>query len=234
MQQQRTLREAWVSTLTDLGAAEGNDSLLIGPYAEGLADQLPAPTGDTTPSVATLFVTPVPDGAIPTATGFPDNSFDSAVALSAWETPADVAGVVAEAVRVVRSGGTVWLGEIDARALTRSMPAARRYGLLYRDHPLVSDVARFRFRAADTIGVDAVRAGLRSVTETRTDFPVAVVDSKAEAVEAVRSGIWPGTGMLEPTAVDELLMRVDESFESPTRFPFVFTLPWILVRGRCS
>ncbi len=233
MQQQRTLRDAWLSTLTELGAAEGNDSLLIGPYAESLADQLPAPTGDTTPNVATLLVTPVPDGAIPTATGFGDNSFDSAVALSAWETPADIAAVAAEAVRVVRPGGTVWLGEIDARALTLSMPAARRYGLLYRIHPLVSDAARFRFRAADAIGVDAVRVGLRSVVETRVDFPVAVVDSRAGAVEGVRSGIWPGTELLDPVALDELLMRVDESFEPPERFPFVFTLPWILVRGQC-
>lgn len=234
MQQQRTLRDAWLSTLADLGAAEGNDSLLVGPYAESLADQLPAPTGDTTPSVATLRVTPVPDGAIPTATGFPENSFDSAVALSAWETPADVSAVAAEATRVVRPGGTVWLGEIDARALTRSMPAARRYGLLYRGHPLVSDAARFRFRAADVIGVDSVRVGLRSVTKTPADFPVAVVDSRAEAVEAVRSGIWPGTGLLDPVALDELLVRVDDSFEPPERFPFVFTLPWILAQGRCS
>lgn len=234
MQQQRTLRDAWRSTLTDLGAAEGNDSLLVGPYAESLAEQLPAPTGDTTPSVATFRVTPVPEGAIPTATGFPDNSFDSAVALSAWETPADVLAVAAEATRVVRPGGTVWLGEIDARALTRSMPAARRYGLLYRNHPPVADVARFRFRAADAIGVDSVRVGLRSVTETRADFPVAVAESRAEAVEAVRSGIWPGTGLLDPGALDELLVRVDDSFESPERFPFVFTLPWILVQGRRS
>lgn len=234
MQQQRSLREAWIATLTELGAAEGNDSLLIGPYAESLADQLPAPTGDTTPSVATLFVTPVPEGAVPTATGFPESSFDSAVALSAWETPAGVADVAAEAVRVVRPGGTVWLGEIDARALTGSMPAARRYGLLYRNHPPVAEAERFRFRAADTIGVDAVRVGLRSVTETRTDFPVAVVDTRAEAVEAVRSGIWPGLELLDSIAVDELLVRVDESFEPPERFPFVFTLPWILVRGRCA
>jgi hypothetical protein len=232
MQQQRTLRDAWLTTLTELGAAQGNDSLLIGPHAESLADQLPGPTGDTTPNVATLFVTPVPDGATPTATGFPANSFDSAVALSAWETPADVSAVAAEAVRVVRPGGTVWLGEIDARGLTRSTPAARRYGLLYRDHPPVSDAARFRFRAAETIGVDAVRVGLRPIAETRADFPVAVAESRADAVEAVRSGIWPGTGLLDATALDDLLVRVDESFEPPERFPFVFTLPWILVEGR--
>ena len=231
MQQQRNLQDAWLTTLTELGAADGVDTLLIGPYAESLADQLPAPTGDTTPNVATLRVTPVPDGALPTATGFSDGSFDSAVALSAWETPADVFAVVEEAVRVVGSGGRVWLGEIDARALTLSMPAARRYGLLYREEPELATKVRFRFRAADGLGVEAVRAGLHDVVEMRTDLPVAVADSAAEGVEAVRSGIWPESALLDATAFDQLLTRVDASLQLPTRFPVVFTLPFSIVRG---
>jgi hypothetical protein len=231
MQQQRYLQDAWLSTLTDLGAADGVDTLLIGPYAENLADQLPAPTGDTTPNVATLRVTPVPVGATPTATGFPDASFDSAVALSAWDTPADVLAVVEEAVRVVGPGGSVWLGEIDARALTLSMPAARRYGLLYRAEPDVATRARFRFRSADGLGVEAVRSGLRDVIEMRADLPVAVVDSAAEGVEAVRSGIWPESALLDAAAFDRLLTRVDVSLQPPTRFPVVFTLPFNIVRG---
>jgi hypothetical protein len=231
MQQQRTLRDAWLSTLTDLGAADGVDTLLIGPYAESLADQLPAPTGDTTPNVATLRVTSVPDGAIPTATGFSHSSFDSAVALSAWETPADVFAVVEEAVRVVGPGGRVWLGEVDARALTLSMPAARRYGLLYREEPEPAVRVRFRFRAADGLGVEAVRAGLRDVVELRADLPIAVVDSPAEGVEAVRSGIWPESALLDANALDQLLTRVNVSLQPPTRFPVVFTLPFSIVRG---
>ncbi|MGB5168361.1 MAG: methyltransferase domain-containing protein [Acidimicrobiia bacterium] len=231
MQQQRRLQDAWLSTLSDLGAADGVDTLLIGPYAESLADQLPAPTGDTTPNVATLRVTPVPGGAIPTATGFPGGSFDSAVALSAWETPADVFAVVEEAVRVVRPGGSVWLGEVDARALTLSMPAARRYGLLYREEPEVATRSRFRLRAADGLGVEAVRAGLREVVGMRADLPVAVVDSAAEGVEAVRSGIWPESAVLDAAAFDRLLSRVNDSLQPPTRFPVVFTLPFSIVRG---
>ena len=231
MQQQRNLQDAWLSTLTELGAADGVDTLLIGPYAESLADQLPAPTGDTTPTIATLRVTPVPDGAVPTATGFPGASFDSAVALSAWETPADVFAVVEEAVRVVSPGGKVWLGEVDARALTLSMPAARRYGLLYRDESEAATRARFRFRAADGLGVEAVRAGLREVVEMRADLPIAVVDSAAEGVEAVRSGIWPESTVLDPSDFDRLLTRVGDSLQPPTRFPVVFTLPFSVVRG---
>ena len=231
MQQQRNLQGAWLSTLTELGAADGVDTLLIGPYAESLADQLPAPTGDTTPQVATLRVTPVPDGAVPTATGFPGASFDSVVALSAWETPADVFAVVQEAVRVVGPDGRVSLGEVDARALTLSMPAARRYGLLYRDEPEVANRARFRFRAADGLGVEAVRGGLRNVVEMRAELPVAVVETASEGVEAVRSGIWPESAMLDAAAFDRLLTRVSVSLQPPTRFPVVFTLPFSIVRG---
>lgn len=234
MQQQRTLRDAWLSTLTDLGAVTESDTLVVGPYAESVADQLPAPTGDTTPTVATLLVTPVPEGATPIATGFPDGSFDAAVALSAWDGPAGVSDVIREAVRVVRPGGNVWLGEIDARGLTESMPAARRYGFLYQAEPAVADEARFQFRAADGLGVDAVRAGLRDVVESRADLPVAVVDSAAEGVEAVRSGIWPGTALLDGVATDGLLAQVDASLQSPVEFPIVFTLPWTVVRGRRS
>jgi len=232
MQQQRTLRDAWLSALADLGGAEESDTLVLGPFADSVADQLPAPTGDTTPMVSTLLVTPVPDDATPTATGFADGTFNAAVALSAWDGPAGVSAVVGEAVRVVRPGGNVWLGEIDARGLTESMPAARRYGFLYQAEPTVSNEARFRFRAADGLGVEAVRAGLRDVVERRADLPVAVVGSAAEGVEAVRSGIWPGTALLGGAALDRLLERVEASLQPPIEFPVVLTLPWIVVRGR--
>ncbi len=232
MQQQRTLRDAWISTMHDLGAAGGADTLLVGPHAEILADQLPEPTGGTALGVATLGVGPVPDGASPTATGFEADSFDAAVLLSAWETPAGIGSVMEEAMRVVRPGGTVWIGDIDAKALTSSMPAARRYGLFYRSEPEAAAGARYRFRAADVLGVDAVRAGLRDVTETKADLPIAVIESAADGVEAVRSGIWPGTGALDPTALDRLLERTGESLQPPVRFPIVLTLPWIIVRGQ--
>jgi hypothetical protein len=231
MQQQRTLRDAWISTMNALGAASGADTLLIGPHAEVLADQLPGPTGGAALGVATLGVGPIPNGAMATATGFDESSFDSAVLLSAWKTPAGIASVLEEAMRVVRSDGTVWIGDIDAKALTSSMPAARLHGLLYRSDPKVAADARFRFRSANVLGVDAVRAGLRDVTETKADLPVAVIGSAADGVEAVRSGIWPGTNDLDPASLDRLLERTDESLQAPTRFPVVLTLPWIIVRG---
>lgn len=231
MQQQRTLRDAWMSTMTSLGAAERGNTVLVGPHVEVLADQLPGPTGGGAAGVATLGVGPVPDGAEPTATGFDAGSFDAAVVLSAWETPAGVDPVVEEAMRVVRSDGTVWIGDIDAKALTASMPAARLYGLFYRGDPPAAAAARFRFRTAGVLGVDAVRAGLRNVTETKADLPVAVVGSAAEGVEAVRSGIWPGTDALGPASLDRLLEQTDASLQPPARFPMVLTLPWIIVRG---
>ena len=217
--------------MNGLGAAGSEDTLLVGPHAEVLADQLPGPTGGTALGVATLGVGPVPEGAMPTATGFEAGSFDSAVVLSAWTSPAGIGPVLEEAMRVVGPDGTVWIGDIDAKALTSSMPAARRYGLFYRSDPQAAAGARFRFRSADVLGVDAVRAGLRDVTETKADLPVAVIESAADGVEAVRSGIWPGTNHLDPSSLDRLLERTDESLQPPTRFPVILTLPWIIVRG---
>jgi hypothetical protein len=221
-----------MDTLTDLGAPTGADTLLLGPYAEFLADRLPGPTGDTAPGVATLGVATVPEGATPRATGFPDASFDAAVVLSAWDTPAGILPVVTEAARAVRSGGAVWIGEIDPKALTRSMPAARRYGLLYRSFPVVAAEVRRRFRSAEAIGIEAVRAGLHDVDETKVDLPVATIGSVEEGVAAVRSGIWPGTDMLDEASLDFLLGEVEASLAPPTRFPVVATLPWLIVRAR--
>jgi len=234
MQPDRTLREAWLTTLANLGAPTGTDTLLLGPFAEFLADRLPGPTGATTSGVATLGVATVPEDATPTATGFADESFDTAVVLSAWKMPAGIGPIVAEAVRTVRPGGTVWIGEIDPKALTNTMPAAHRYGLLYRSAPEVSAEVSHQFRAADVIGIEAVRAGLQEVVETKVDLPIATITSPADGVEAVRSGIWPGTAMLDEASLDELLERVDASFGPSTRFPIVATLPWLVVRGRRS
>lgn len=231
MQPDRTLRNAWLAILESLEAPKDADTLLTGPYAEFLADLLPGPTGATTPKVATLRVASVPEGATPEATGYPDETFDAAVVFSAWDGPAGVESVVQEAVRTVKPGGTVWIGEIDPKALTGSMPAARRYGLLYRSEPAVAADVMIRFRAADTIGIEAVRAGIREVTESKVDLPFATIGSVAEGVEAVRSGIWPGTEMLDADALDRLLERVDAWLQPPTRLPVVETLPWLIVRG---
>jgi len=50
----------------------------------------------------------------------------------------------------------------------------------------------------------------------------------------VRSGIWPGTALLDGVAMDRVLAQVDASLQPPIEFPIVFTLPWIVVRGRRS
>ncbi|MEN8113999.1 MAG: hypothetical protein ABFS21_06390 [Actinomycetota bacterium] len=232
MQYNRSLREAWQATVARLGGTDAGATVLLGPHAEILVDQLPGPTSGSTTGVATLGGEPIPEGAEPEATGLPNGSFDTAVALSAWESPADIGTIVDEAIRVTKSEGTVWLGEIDARTLTVAMPAARPYGLLYRYERSAAADVRTRFRAANGLGVEAVRSGLRSVTETRAELPAAVARSPEEVVEAVRSGVWPGTSNLDPAARDRLLGRVAESFHRSTRFPLVLTLPWTLVRGR--
>ena len=74
-------------------------------------------------------------------------------------------------------------------------------------------------------------ASVDYVTETMEAAGYEVVDTAAEGVEAVRSGIWPESAELDATALDQLLTRVHASLQPPTRFPVVFTLPFSIVRG---
>jgi len=233
MQYNRTLAEAWRRAVDGLrGGRLDGETVILGPQAELVADHLPGPTAGSAPAVASLGTLPVPEDATATASGLPDGAFDTAIALGAWGSPAEVGAVLAEAVRVTRPGGSVWVGDVDARTLTRAMPATQPYGLLYRSEPSVAADVRHRFRATPGLGVDAVRAGLRSVSTTNADLPAAVADGVAEAVEAVRGGIWPGTELLDEATLDRLLTHLAASMRRSVRFPVVLTLPWSLVQGR--
>lgn len=225
---------AWRDTIVSLGTGAASEVLVAGPYAHALADELPVPTADEGGGLAVLGPEgfPIESGASPLATGLPDASVDSAVVLSAWPSVAGIVPVVAEMVRVVRPGGRVWLGEPALDVLTRSMPATYRAGLLYQTHPGVAARVRAAAARSGDLGVEMVRHRLRDVTVVESDLPVAVFANAAEGVEAVRSGIWPGTEQLNPVELDELLDDVRASLQHRVRFPVIEYQPWTLARGR--
>lgn len=224
---------AWRDTIGSLGTGAAGEVLVAGPYAHALADELPVPTADEGGGLAVLGPKgfPIETGASPRATGLPDASVDAAVVLSAWRTVAGVGPVLAETARVVRPGGTVWLGEPALDVLTCSMPATYRAGLLYQAHPDVAARVRAAAGSGD-LGVEMVRHRLRDVTVIESDLPVAVFTTAAEGVEAVRAGIWPGTEFLSAVELDDLLDDVRASFRNRVRFPVVDYQPWTLGRGR--
>jgi hypothetical protein len=228
------LKDAWQDVLASLGTAGNERVLVAGRNVEVLAEELPVPTADVVTGLAVLGpeAMAIEAEASASATGLADATMDIVAMLSAWSDPAEVGPVVAEAARVVRPGGTVWIGEPDLDVLTRSMPAAYRAGLLYRAHPHVAVDVRGRVQASSVLGVEMVRHRLRDVTAFKRDIPLVAVADPDEAVEAVRSGIWPGTGMLSAEELDDLLDAVRVSLQPPIRFPVVDLEPWTLLRGR--
>jgi hypothetical protein len=228
------LKDAWQDVLASLGTAGNERVLVAGRNVEVLAEELPVPTADVVTGLAVLGpeAMAIEAEASASATGLADATMDIVAMLSAWSDPAEVGPVVAEAARVVRPGGTVWIGEPDLDVLTRSMPAAYRAGLLYRAHPHVAADVRGRVQASSVLGVEMVRHRLRDVTAFKRDIPLVAVADPDEAVEAVRGGIWPGTGMLSAEEVDDLLDAVRVSLQPPIRFPVVDLEPWTLLRGR--
>lgn len=226
------LRDAWQDVLASLGTAANERVLVAGRNVEVLVEELPAPTADVVAGLAVLGPEAMALEPEASATGLADAAVDTVAMLSAWSDPAEVGPVVAEAARVVCPGGTVWIGEPDLDVLTRSMPAAYRAGLLYRAHPRVAADVRGLAQASSVLGVEMVRHRLREVTAFKRDIPLLAVADPDEAVEAVRGGIWPGTGLLSAEELDDLLDAVRASLQPPIRFPVVDLEPWTLVRGR--
>ncbi len=228
------LRAAWRDTLASLGTDSSQEVFVAGRNVHLLAEELPSPTSDEGGGLAVLGPAPRPvlPGATAMATGLPDASTDVVVMLSAWSGLAELGHVAREASRVVRPGGAVWLGVPDLDVLTRSMGATYRAGLLYQAHPDVGARVRAGAVTAGELGVDMVRVQLRDVTVLRRDIPLASFAGTADAVEAVRAGIWPGTGRLDPRELDDLLEAVRASLRPPVRFPVVDYEPWAVVRGQ--
>ena len=227
------LLEAWQSMLSGLGVSVDEHVLLGGPGAENLAIELGAPVNDATGSLVSLGpeAALLAESAVPSATELPADSFDAVVMLSAWETPTEVGPVVREAARLTRPGGAVWVGDLERQALIRATPATYPAGLLYATHPEVGAKVVAGAQRSSLLGIEMVRAGMRSVTSDNVDLPIAVLGDELEYIEAVRAGMWPGVEHLAEADLDDLLTALRVELGPPVRFPFVEYRPWVMVRG---
>jgi SAM-dependent methyltransferase len=227
------LRHAWADTLDVLGAGAAGSVLLIGAGVEALGDELAPPVGDAVAGFVVLGAEQmmIPDGATAASTGLPDAAFDAVVALEAWRRGATLEAVAAEAARISRPGGSVWLGQRDYDRLARSEPATYRASMLYRRDSRTISAARAGLVDQALLGVQAVRAGLRPVEAIAADLPTAQYDSLAEYVESVRRGAWAGIEVLDEAEADAVLEDLARTLRPPRRFPIVERQPWSLVRG---
>lgn len=232
MAQLRTY-EAFREALARLDIPTTGAVLLGGPGVAGLAQGAEVALTDARPDLVVIGG-PAPDvlteEAVPAATGLPDASFDAVLFLAAWRDPAELEAVTREVVRLVRPGGVLGLGDLDADGLTDSTPAAYRAAMLYEAYPEVAAAVRERHSHVALLGIEAVRAGIRPVMSDVVDLPLAVLDTAEDYLAGVRAGMWAGVDLLDEEQLAKLLEEVRVSLRWE-RFPLVERQPWVLIRG---
>jgi len=230
------LAAAWRDALSALGADLDGTVLLGGRDVERVALEMGAPVREVGPALVLMgedVSAELGDDASPLATGLADDSVDSVAMLAAWDGGPQLEAVAIEAARVVRPGGNVWFGDIDAEALVASTPATYAAAILYQARPDISAAVLRGHEGSSRLALAASRARLQPVTSLATDLPWAGFSAIDEYVEAVRVGAWPGMEQLAAAEQDALLSQVHDRFVA-TPFPRVEYLPWLLVRGRRS
>ena len=224
---------AWRRSLAAIGADLTGAVLLAAANGSSLARGAVAPVREEGMALVTLGagdVPSLPDDASPRATGAPDASFDAVVMLAAWDGPHAMYDVAAEAARIVRPGCHVWLGDIDAEAMVESTPAAYPQAILYREHPEVGDRLLSAHEGSSRMALAALGSGIRPLLIEAADLPLGAYTDASAYVEAVRSGLWPGSEWIGAQQMDDVLVALQQRLRE-VEFPTVAHQPWLLVHG---
>jgi hypothetical protein len=223
------LRHAWEATLADLDLMDGS-VLICGPLADRIGDAVPIAIADEVASLVVLGDGPaLPDDATVVATGMPDASIGDVFALAAWPDTSGIAGVVAEAKRIVRPGGSVWLGRRNVDAMVHSTPATLRSSMLYARHP---DRVRALLATESVAPTELalVRGGFAEIESWDRSIPVGAFSDAASYRAAVEDGMWLGIDRLSESERSDILTTLDRDLRE-AEFPLVEFQPWTLARG---
>ncbi len=223
------LRQAWETTLAEMGLT-GGSILIGGPLADRIGDAVPIAIADEVASLVVLGEgPPLADDATVIATGLPDGSMHGALMLSTWKDSDEVASVVDEARRVVRSGGTVWLGRRNVDAMVESTPSALRASMLYRRHPdAVHETLATESVAPTELGL--IRGGFRGIEAWDQEVPVDAFPDAAAYTAAVEQGMWLGIDLIDDAERAVVLAELADDLRG-AEYPIVERQPWVLVRG---
>jgi len=223
------LREAWKSVLATLGVAAQDAIVVGGPPATAIGEAIPVGLSGDASSLVTLGSGPsLRAGATPGATTLDDASIDVAMLLGAWGASDELAEVVGEARRVLRPGGTAWLGRWDLDAIMRSTPATNRSVLMYRSYPAAAPTTLRNNGMGAALELAAVRARFRGVSATAIDLPTAALADADGYVDAVMGGLWPGIQALSVHQRTELARDIRRSLRGAV-YPMIEYQPWYLV-----
>lgn len=224
------LRSAWETTLGELGVDGAGPVLVGGPLAERIGAAVPFAITDEVDRLVVLGDGPVLDpGSRVTATGLQPSSMVSVFMLEAWPNPGGIDEVVDEALRIVRPGGTVWLGRIDADALVNSTVSYRLSTLLYRRHAEhLRDLPDQGVVAPTEMAL--IRGGLRPVKSWHVELPIAAFADADAYLAAVADGMWLGIDLVPPAERERVMADLTTALER-TPFPLVEYQPWVLAQG---
>lgn len=223
------LRQAWEATLADLDLTEGS-VLVCGPLADRIGDAVPIAIADEVASLVVLGDGPaLADDASVVATGLADGSIGDVLALAAWGDVSRIGAVVSEARRIVRRGGSVWLGRRNIDAMVHSTPATLRSSMLYARHP-----ERVRaMLATESVApteLALVRGGFAGIESWDQQIPVDAFADAASYRSAVEDGMWLGIDRLSESERSDILAALERDLRE-AEFPLVEFQPWTLARG---
>ena len=225
------LRTAWDDVLDELGVARQGSVVLGGPLAERFGAALPFTIVDEVSGLVSLGDGPALEAdSTVVASGLDAASVDAVVMVDAWRTHHELDAVTAEARRIVRPGGKVWLASLNIEGLENATPSVRPSALFYARGGAVSPVVESRNEVFASTELSLLRAGFRSMETWPMDLPVAAFDDVESYVDAVGAGMWPGVEALEPTQVQQLSAEI-RSFLSGAATPIVDHQPWLLASG---
>lgn len=208
----------------------GAPVVIGGPLADRIGAAVPIAIAD---EVASLVVLgdgpPLADDASVVATGLPDASMRSALMLAAWDDTHEIAAVVAEAKRVVQTGGSVCLGRRNVDAMVQSTPTTMRSARLYARYPdRIRAIIASQSVALTELGL--VRAGLGSIESWDYELPVDAFEDAVSYRRAVESGMWLGIDRIGESERSTLLSDLDTDLRHAD-FPLVEYQPWTLAWG---
>lgn len=225
----------WDAALGYLGVRWGRRAAVVGanagPVAEALLLAPSPPILDSNDQVAILGHEALEfdvAAATPAAVPLPDASLDLVVVVHAWEGPADLPIVGAEAARLVAPGGAVVFAELDNAVLWASNPRQYASALLALLYPEVVDRVVASCVSRPDLEVAANRLRLTSVASERVDVTRGIFPDPRAHAGAIRSGLWRGSQWLDGAALDRLA-SITAGIDQP--LPRADREPWMIVRG---
>ena len=231
----QTIADEWDEALAGLGVSWGRTAVVVGANADVLAESLlladSPPLVAATTDVAILGDVPPdtePTDATPSRVPLPDSSVDVVVAAHAWDGPAGVAAVAAEANRLARPGSSIVLAELDLPLLVGSNPRQYPAALLRLAMPGLASELERRSALHMHLETELIRVSAMTVATARFDLTRGIFADRREHQDAVAAGLWRGTAYCsveEREALGELVLALGGEG------PVTDTEPWVLTRG---